>query len=66
LRKWFSHDLEKWADFKKKYEKELKGKKALLHKIKQMEREKEIVTLLYSAKDEEHNDAVVLMDISKK
>jgi len=66
LRKWFSRDLEKWKDFKKKYEKELKGKKALLHKIKQIEREKEIVTLLYSAKDEEHNDAVVLMDILQK
>jgi len=60
LRKWFSHDPKKWVDFKIKYEKELKGKQELLHKIKQAEKEKGIVTLLYSARDEEHNNAVVL------
>jgi len=60
LRKWFSHDPEKWEDFRIKYEKELKGKRELLHEIKQAEKEKGIVTLLYSAKDEEHNNAVAL------
>jgi uncharacterized protein YeaO (DUF488 family) len=44
----------------------LKGKKELLHKIKQIEKEKGIVTFLYSAKDEEHNNAVALSAILRK
>jgi uncharacterized protein YeaO (DUF488 family) len=66
LRKWFSHDPKKWEKFKEKYEKELKDKEELLRKIKQMEREKGIVTLLYSAKDEEYNNAVALSAILGK
>jgi uncharacterized protein YeaO (DUF488 family) len=66
LRKWFSHETEKWADFKIKYETELKGKQELLHRIKQAEKEKGTVTILYSAKDEEHNNAVVLSDVLRK
>ena len=65
LRKWFSHDPKKWLDFKIKYEKELKGKQDLLHKIKQAEKEKRFVTILYSAREEEHNNAVVLSAILK-
>jgi len=66
LRKWFSHETEKWADFKTKYEIELKGKQELLHRIKQAEKEKGTVTILYSAKDEEHNNAVVLSAVLRK
>ena len=66
LRRWFSHDPKKWEEFKSKYEIELKGKKELLHKIKQIEKEKGIVTLLYSAKDEEHNNAVALHAVLRK
>ena len=66
LRKWFSHDPKKWGEFKSKHEIELKGKKELLHKIKQIEKEKGIVTLLYSAKSEEHNNAVALRAILRK
>lgn len=62
LRKWFSHDPKKWLDFKIKYKKELKNKQDLLKKIKQVEKEYGIVTLLYSAKDEKHNNAVVLQE----
>lgn len=65
LRKWFSHDPKKWEDFKIRYERELKGKQELLHKIKEAEKEKGIVTILYSARDEEHNNAVVLNAILK-
>jgi len=60
LRKWFHHDTKKWKEFKSKYQKELEAKKELLNKIKQIEKEKRIVTLLYSAKDKEHNNAIVL------
>jgi len=65
LRKWFSHDPKKWEDFKIRYERELKGKQELLHKIKEAEKEKGIVTILYSARDEEHNNAVVLNAVLK-
>jgi uncharacterized protein YeaO (DUF488 family) len=44
----------------------LEDKRELLHKIKQIEKEKGIVTILYSAKDEEYNNAVALSAVLKK
>lgn len=66
LRKWFSHDPQKWQEFKKRYENELKNKQEQLRKIKQTEKEKGTVTILYSAKDEEHNQAVALAAFLQK
>ncbi len=66
LRKWFSHDPEKWDDFQKKYKIELKTKSSILNEIKQLVKQKKVVTLLYSAKDEKHNNAVVLSKILEK
>ena len=66
LRKWYSHDPEKWEDFKKRYEKELKTKENLLQKIRELEREKGIITLLYSAKEENDNNAVALDSFLRK
>ena len=66
LRKWFSHDPRKWQEFKSRYETELKNKQELFQKIKQAEKEKGVVTLLYSAKDEKYNNAVALGAILKK
>ncbi len=60
LRKWFAHDPKKWTAFVNKYREELKGKKDSLRRIKQLEKEHGTVTLLYSAKDEEHSQAVAL------
>ncbi len=60
LRKWFSHDVEKWGGFQKKYGQELKNKKEPVNKIKQIENEKKVVTPLFSAKDALHNNAIVL------
>lgn len=65
LRKWFSHDPKKWEQFQEKYIIELKQKRELINKIKQLEKEKRIITLLYSAKDEKRNNAVVLRNILK-
>jgi len=65
VRNWFSHDPKKWQGFKKKYEAELRAKEELVNKIKQAEKENGTVTLLYSAKDEEHNQAVVLSTFLK-
>ncbi len=66
LRKWFSHDLEKWNEFKKKYHTELKNQKEILQKIKEIEKEHGIITLVYAAKDDRHNNAVFLADELKK
>jgi uncharacterized protein YeaO (DUF488 family) len=66
LRKWFAHDPAKWDDFKKKYKKEIledDKKVELLKKIKQTERERGSVLLLFSAKDKEHNNAVALLEM---
>jgi uncharacterized protein YeaO (DUF488 family) len=59
LRKWFNHDPEKWSDFQKKYLKELKENKEAVSELKE-HLKKGPVTLLYAAKDEEHNEALVL------
>lgn len=66
LRKWFSHDPKKWQEFQKRYETELKEKQELLLKIKQAEKENKTLTLLYSARDEENNQAVALATILQK
>ena len=66
LRTQFCHDPKKWGTFQKKYETELKDKGELLRKIRQMEKEKGTVTLVYSAKDEEHNNAVALSTFLNK
>jgi uncharacterized protein YeaO (DUF488 family) len=66
LRKWFSHDPAKWAEFKEKYEKELAAKQELLKEIRRIEEEKGTVTLLYSARDVEHNNAVALQAVLER
>jgi uncharacterized protein YeaO (DUF488 family) len=60
LRKWFAHDPTRWAAFAARYGKELSGKTKLVRQIKELETEHGVVTLLYSARDEQHNQAVVL------
>ena len=66
LRRWFSHDSEKWDEFKKRYHSELKSEKISLQKIKQIEKENKIITLVYAAKDDKHNNAIVLADELRK
>ena len=62
LRKWFNHQPSKWMEFKRRYFKELKNKHALIELLLQKEREKGTITLLYAARDEEHNNAVALKE----
>jgi len=64
LRKWFGHDPERWVLFQERYRAELAAdeKQGLLHEL-QAAAGKSVITLLYSAKDEEHNQAVVLRDV---
>ena len=65
LRQWFNHDPKRWDEFQSKYNEELKDKKEFLKQIKDLEKDKSIITLVYGAKDEEHNNAVVLRDLLK-
>jgi uncharacterized protein YeaO (DUF488 family) len=66
LRKWFGHEPEKWPEFQKRYRAELTQKKQLLAELKGLEKNHGTLTLLFGARDEEHNHAVVLLDILKK
>jgi len=62
LRKWFGHDPEKWKEFRKRYYKELKTKSEQIQILKEYQR-KGVVTLVYGAKDKEHNEALVLKEL---
>lgn len=66
LRKWFSHDAKKWAEFRKRYKKELMQEKEPIERLKAEEKIHKKITLLYSAKDEKHNNAIVLKEILSK
>jgi uncharacterized protein YeaO (DUF488 family) len=61
LRKWFGHDPGKWPEFRKRYRAELKGNPALAE-LREKSRQRDI-TLVYAARDELHNDAVVLKQV---
>jgi uncharacterized protein YeaO (DUF488 family) len=65
LRKWFSHDPKKWRGFRERYQTELKHHgdqlKLLRSKVKEG-----TVTLIYGARDQEHNEALVLKDFLER
>ena len=61
LRKWYGHDPKKWAEFRKKYFKDLDTKRELVNQIVQQMKEGD-VTLLYSSKEEKINNAVALKE----
>ena len=62
LREWFGHDPARWAEFQRRYRAELRQHTAELDRIRELARTR-TVTLVYSAHDEEHNDAVVLKHV---
>jgi len=61
LRKWFGHDPEKWADFKKRYFRELDQNAAVVERLSKLN-QKGTVTLVFGARDEKHNNAVALKE----
>jgi len=65
LRKEFNHMVDKWEKFKVAYHTELKNSPAVDELLDDIKKHK-TVTLLFAAKDEEHNQAVVLLDFIKK
>jgi len=62
LRQWFNHDPVKWNEFKKRYRLELKNNKEQISLLKE-QMKKGTLTLVYGAKDEEHNEALVLKEL---
>jgi len=62
LRTWFGHDPERWAEFRRRYRDELAQHSEVLKNLRRRARAGPI-TLVYSARDEAHNDAIVLRDV---
>ncbi|HKU08199.1 MAG TPA: DUF488 domain-containing protein [Bradyrhizobium sp.] len=62
LRKWFGHDPERWPEFRRRYRSEIKGHSSEFRRLRELAR-KGNLTLVYAARDEAHNDAVVLRDL---
>jgi uncharacterized protein YeaO (DUF488 family) len=64
LRKWFAHEPGKWEEFRRRYLQELSaaGKANDLKRIARLAAEGD-VTLVYAAKDSEHNNAIVLAEV---
>jgi uncharacterized protein YeaO (DUF488 family) len=61
LRRWFSHDVSRWQEFKRRYAVELSTREHLVTEILSLARNRP-VTLLYSARDSGHNQAVALAE----
>lgn len=62
LRTWFHHDPSHWAQFRRRYRAELAAQRAQIEALRQAARERP-VTLLYGARDPEHNHALVLREV---
>lgn len=65
LRKWFGHDPKKWRNFRGRYRTELKQHADQLKLLKSKAKEG-TVTLVYGARDQEHNEAVVLKQLVER
>jgi uncharacterized protein YeaO (DUF488 family) len=62
LRSWFGHDPERFEEFRRRYTAELAGQEDKLRELRRRARNGTL-TLVYGARDKEHNDAVVLAQI---
>lgn len=62
LRRWFGHDPEKWEEFRRRYAQELEDGDAL-RRLRELAVAHERLTLLYGARDTEHNQAVALREL---
>ena len=62
LRRWYGHDPARWEMFQNRYRAELEEKAAILAELRKIAGGRPL-TLIYSARDEQHNQAVVLRDV---
>jgi uncharacterized protein YeaO (DUF488 family) len=65
LRQWFGHDPARFEGFRRRYEAELNGKEAMLADLRRRARTRRL-TLVYAARDTEHNEAVVLAEVLRR
>jgi len=65
LREWFGHKPERWTEFQRRYRAELSKKKELVAELERAEKMHGKLTLLFAARDKEHNQAVVLLHMLK-
>lgn len=65
LRHWFGHEMERWEEFRRRYAAELKQNHVAVEALRAQLRGRH-ATLLYAAKDEEHNNAVVLREFLQR
>jgi uncharacterized protein YeaO (DUF488 family) len=65
LRKWFAHDPAKWAEFKRRYRRELRDNPVPVKLLRRMVKQG-TVTLIYAARDEERNSAVLLREFLER
>lgn len=63
LRKWFNHDPAKWTEFQRRYKQELAANKEAVAELRALIHSEPVITLLYSASDENHNNAVALKNL---
>jgi uncharacterized protein YeaO (DUF488 family) len=66
LRTWFGHDVARWPEFSDRYRQELAGHGELLDVLLDLERQHGAVTLLFAARDVEHNEADVLAEVLRE
>lgn len=62
LRKWFGHEPARWPEFQDRYAAEVRQHPELLNDLRRLAREGPL-TLVFAARDEAHNDAIVLRDL---
>jgi uncharacterized protein YeaO (DUF488 family) len=65
LRRWFAHDPLRWKGFQRRYKQELKQHQKQINELRTLARRGPI-TLIFAARDEEHNEAVVLRDLLRR
>lgn len=65
LRSWFGHDPARFPEFRRRYNAELAAQKTKLRELRRRTHEGTL-TLVYGARDTEHNDAVVLADVLRR
>ena len=65
LRRWFGHEPAKFDEFRRRYRAELAGHEEKLRELRRRGRQGTL-TLVYSARDTEHNDAVVLAELLRR
>jgi uncharacterized protein YeaO (DUF488 family) len=65
LRQWFAHDPRRFEKFRRRYIEELRDQRPRLTELRRRAR-RGTLTLVYSARDTEHNDAVVLAEVLRR